>query len=162
MIIEHDPDGGCEGCRFRGSDHSYDDMWDECRAYGDEQLGRDTSQPAPTWCPLRTGPVTVRSPEGGTTPLLGDTFAVAASLLGPHAVARRLSEPQRDALRMLVGPQSAYRSVGADTVRSLIDLGLLEADADGCARLTDIGHMTALAIARAEFAWRAAMLGGLR
>ncbi len=67
--IVHDPDSGCADCPF-----FTDEMGPWCAAegrevresavYGDVVHERLCTDPvAPSWCPLRSGPVTVRAPE---------------------------------------------------------------------------------------------------
>jgi hypothetical protein len=59
-VLEHDPDAGCAGCPYRHCDY---EGW--LAVFCGAAEGRDVESsglavPAPDWCPLRRGPVTVR------------------------------------------------------------------------------------------------------
>jgi hypothetical protein len=59
--LEHDPDSGCGGCPFCYERNDYGDLACSVDAHG--WLDDDGEKPAPAWCPLRAGPVTVRAKE---------------------------------------------------------------------------------------------------
>ena len=54
--LEHDPDSGCLRCPL---DNIAREAWCDVS----RQLVDDHHGPAPDWCPLRAGPVTVRRKE---------------------------------------------------------------------------------------------------
>jgi hypothetical protein len=58
-VLEHDPDAGCWRCPLSSHDNIARETW--CDA-GRRQAPDSASvvRPAPDWCPLRRGPVTVR------------------------------------------------------------------------------------------------------
>jgi hypothetical protein len=59
--LEHDPDSGCDECPLM--EHDGHVAW--CQA-GERHRGVVMYIPAPAWCPLRAGPVTVRRKERAT------------------------------------------------------------------------------------------------
>lgn len=70
VVIEHDPDEGCRPCRFGSHEMGTSVNGGPCVnvvcAIAQRSSQRDWGDddgPAPTWCPLRTGPVTVRRPS---------------------------------------------------------------------------------------------------
>lgn len=68
MNIEHDPESGCKGiligCPFlRLVRTAGGTMAEGCGANANQPTG----SPAPPWCPLRAGPVTVRAPGPAET-----------------------------------------------------------------------------------------------
>jgi hypothetical protein len=62
--IEHEPDAGCFGCPFYGDDAAYDSPTHyRCSAAPEgRDLNDEFTTPAPAWCPLRSGTVTVTRP----------------------------------------------------------------------------------------------------
>lgn len=57
-IITHDPDEGCAACPFGYRERTW---W--CAALPTHKPAGNGVGPAPSWCPLRSGPVVVRRKE---------------------------------------------------------------------------------------------------
>ena len=51
-VLEHDPERGCQRCPISKHDATLL-----------RHIAQDERRPAPAWCPLRSGPVTVRVPS---------------------------------------------------------------------------------------------------
>lgn len=63
-VVEHDPDGGCLGCQFWRDNAKRQGVCGVSGPIGRRLRTMETAVTcAPDWCPLRTGPVIVKTPE---------------------------------------------------------------------------------------------------
>ena len=106
-VIEHDPERGCGGCPF-----AVDEMGPYCQAadrdlvhehiYGDEVHERLCTDPvAPSWCPLRSGPVVVRAGEGRAQRTARDLAATRVTALDDTLSWADVTDQTRDVLLAL-------------------------------------------------------------
>jgi hypothetical protein len=67
LVLEHDPDDGCGDCPLLLGDAScgmYTHPWNCGATGGLVEHDVEERSPAPAWCPLRAGAVTVRKKGG--------------------------------------------------------------------------------------------------